>query len=120
MTSRSSWNLSAMKKGLTKKASNMPRRNRTSSRRAWEFSKERYGVDVLKVEVPVNMKFVEGVKCFGGTKAYTKKEAIDHFHKAAAAATKPFIYLSAGVSNAEFSETLELAGESGVKFNGVL
>src|SRR5258708_11515886 len=25
-----------------------------------EFSKEKYGVDVLKVEVPVNMKFVEG------------------------------------------------------------
>src|SRR5260221_9594437 len=38
-----------------------------------EFSKDRYGVDVLKVEVPVNMKFVEGVKCFGGTKAYTKQ-----------------------------------------------
>ena len=85
-----------------------------------EFSKDRYGVDILKVEVPVNMKFVEGVKCFGGTTAYTKKEAIDLFHKAASVATKPFIYLSAGVSNAEFSETLELAGESGVKFNGVL
>ncbi|HEV2396638.1 MAG TPA: tagatose 1,6-diphosphate aldolase [Candidatus Sulfotelmatobacter sp.] len=85
-----------------------------------EFSKERYGVDVLKVEVPVNMKFVEGTKSFAGQKAYTKKEAIDLFHKAAAAATKPFIYLSAGVSNAEFSETLVLAGESGVKFNGVL
>ncbi len=85
-----------------------------------EFSKDRYGVDVLKVEVPVNMKFVEGTKSFAGQKAYTKKEAIDHFHKAAAAATKPFIYLSAGVSNAEFSESLELAGESGVKFNGVL
>jgi tagatose 1,6-diphosphate aldolase len=85
-----------------------------------EFSKDRYGVDVLKVEVPVNMKFVEGVKSFGGQKAYSKKEAIDLFHKAAAAATKPFIYLSAGVSNAEFSETLELAGETGVKFNGVL
>src|SRR5690349_10083623 len=27
-----------------------------------EFSKDRYGVDVLKVEVPVNMKFVEGAK----------------------------------------------------------
>ena len=27
-----------------------------------EFSKERYGVDVLKVEVPVNMKFVEGIR----------------------------------------------------------
>src|SRR5437588_5989648 len=85
-----------------------------------EFSKARYGVDVLKVEVPVNMKFVEGTKSFGGQKAYTKKEALDHFHKAAGVATKPFIYLSAGVSNAEFSETLELAGESGVKFNGVL
>jgi tagatose 1,6-diphosphate aldolase len=85
-----------------------------------EFSKDRYGVDVLKVEVPVNMKFVEGTKSFAGQKAYTKQEAIDLFHKAASVATKPFIYLSAGVSNAEFSETLVLAGESGVKFNGVL
>ena len=85
-----------------------------------QFTKDRYGVDVLKVEVPVNMKFVEGTKSFAGQKAYTKKEAIDFFHKAASVATKPFIYLSAGVSNAEFSETLELAGESGVKFNGVL
>ncbi len=85
-----------------------------------EFSKDRYGVDVLKVEVPVNMKFVEGVRCFTGKSAYSKKEAVDHFHKAAAAATKPFIYLSAGVSNAEFTETLELAAETGVKFNGVL
>lgn len=85
-----------------------------------EFSKKKYGVDVLKVEVPVNMKFVEGVKSYGGQKAYSKKEAIDLFHKAASVATKPFIYLSAGVSNAEFAETLELAVETGVKFNGVL
>jgi tagatose 1,6-diphosphate aldolase len=33
---------------------------------------------------------------------------------------KPFIYLSAGVSNPVFIETLELAGESGTTFNGVL
>ena len=85
-----------------------------------EFSKNRYGVDVLKVEVPVNMKFVEGAKAYSGQKAYTKKEAADLFLKAAAVATRPFIYLSAGVSNAEFTEALELAGESGVKFNGVL
>jgi tagatose 1,6-diphosphate aldolase len=85
-----------------------------------EFSKERYGVDVLKVEVPINMKFVEGTKAFGGQKAYSKKEAMDWFNKAATAATKPFIYLSAGVSNAEFTESLELAAESGVKFAGVL
>ena len=85
-----------------------------------EFTKPRYGVDVLKVEVPVNMKFVEGTKSFTGQKAYTKKEAIDLFHQAASVVNKPFIYLSAGVSNNEFSETLELAGETGVKFNGVL
>jgi tagatose 1,6-diphosphate aldolase len=85
-----------------------------------EFTKDRYGVDVMKVEVPVNMKFVEGTKSFAGQKAYTKKEAVDYFLQAASVATKPFIYLSAGVSNAEFSETLALAGESGVKFNGVL
>jgi len=85
-----------------------------------EFSKDRYGVDVLKVEVPVNMKFVEGAKAYAGQKAYSKKEAMDLFRKAADVAKKPFIYLSAGVSNAEFTESLELAAESGVKFNGVL
>ncbi len=85
-----------------------------------EFSKERYGVDVLKVEVPINMKFVEGAKAFGGQKAYSKQEAMKLFRDAAAVASKPFIYLSAGVSNSEFTEALELAAESGVKFNGVL
>jgi tagatose 1,6-diphosphate aldolase len=85
-----------------------------------EFTKDRYGVDVMKVEVPINMKFVEGAKVFAGQKAYTKKEAMEHFRRAAAVATKPFIYLSAGVSNAEFTEDLEMAAESGVKFNGVL
>jgi tagatose 1,6-diphosphate aldolase len=85
-----------------------------------EFTKDRYGVDVMKVEVPVNMKFVEGAKSFGGQKAYSRQEAMNHFREAAAVATKPFIYLSAGVSNAEFTEGLELAAESGVKFNGVL
>ena len=86
-----------------------------------EFSKDRYGVDVLKVEVPVNMKFVESARNFKGPQAaYSKKEAMQHFRDAAAVATKPFIYLSAGVSNDEFNEALELAAESGVKFNGVL
>lgn len=85
-----------------------------------EFTKDRYGVDVLKVEVPINMKFVEGAKSFAGQKAYTRDEAKKFFLDAATASTKPFIYLSAGVSNAEFNESLALAAESGVKFNGVL
>ena len=86
-----------------------------------EFTKEQYSVDVMKAEVPINMKFVEGVKSnIGKGAAYTRKEALDLFRKSAKVAKKPFIYLSAGVSNEEFAETLELAAESGVKFNGVL
>jgi tagatose 1,6-diphosphate aldolase len=85
-----------------------------------EFSKDRYGVDILKVEVPVNMKFVEGTKSYAGQKAYSRKEALDLFKRAAAVASKPFIYLSAGVSNSEFTESLELVAEAAVKFNGVL
>jgi len=85
-----------------------------------EFSKPQYGVDVLKVEVPVNMAFVAGSKACKGDAAYTRDQAKEHFRRAAAVAKKPFIYLSAGVSNDVFNETLELAAESGVNFSGVL
>jgi tagatose 1,6-diphosphate aldolase len=85
-----------------------------------EFSNPRYGVDVLKVEVPIVMEFVEGTKAYKGESAYTRAEALEHFRAAASVTEHPFIYLSAGVSNPVFIETLELAAESGVAFNGVL
>ena len=85
-----------------------------------EFTKPQYQVDVLKVEMPINMKFTEGTKSFQGQAAYTRKEAIQHFRKTAKVTTKPFIYLSAGVGDDEFRESLELAAESGVAYNGVL
>ncbi len=85
-----------------------------------EFSKPQYSVDILKVEVPVNMAFVAGSKACKGESAYSRKEAKEHFCQSAAAAKRPFIYLSAGVSNDVFIETLELAAESGVNFAGVL
>jgi len=85
-----------------------------------EFTQDRYGVDVMKVEVPVNMKFVEGARVSSGQSAYSKKQAMEHFRHAADVSTKPFIYLSAGVSNAEFTEALELAADAGTKFSGVL
>jgi tagatose 1,6-diphosphate aldolase len=85
-----------------------------------EFSKPQYGVDVLKVEVPVNMAYVAGARDAKGESAYTREEAKEYFRKAAAVAKKPFIYLSAGVSNETFNDTLELASESGVNFSGVL
>ena len=86
-----------------------------------EFTKDRYGVDVMKVEIPINMQYVEGAKSNKtGQVAYTRAEARQKFLDAAAATDKPFIYLSAGVSNAEFTEGLALAAESGVRYSGVL
>lgn len=86
-----------------------------------EFSKERYGVDILKVEVPVNMKFVSGTSSFSGNEAaYSKEDAMTLFKEASDSATKPFIYLSAGVTDDVFRETIALAGESGASFCGVL
>jgi tagatose 1,6-diphosphate aldolase len=85
-----------------------------------EFSKPNYGVDVLKVEIPVNIAFVEGARAAKGEAAYTREEAKKHFAAAAAEARKPFIYLSAGVANDVFVESLEMAAEAGVPFSGVL
>ena len=86
-----------------------------------EFSNPQYKVDVLKVEVPVNMAYVEGSKANKtGQVAYTREEAKKLFRKAADVATKPFIYLSAGVDDDVFRETLELAIEAGTNWAGVL
>src|SRR5215469_11215752 len=51
-----------------------------------EFSKPQYGVDVLKVEVPVNMAYVKGARDCKGEAAYTREEAKEHFRAAAALA----------------------------------
>jgi tagatose 1,6-diphosphate aldolase len=85
-----------------------------------EFTKPQYNVDVLKVEVPVNMEYVEGTSMYKGQKAYSRAEALDLFRQAAETTKKPFIYLSAGVGNAQFVETIELAAEAGTDFAGVL
>ncbi len=85
-----------------------------------EFGKPQYNIDVLKVEVPVNSNFVEGSSSFKGQAAYSRQQALDLFRKAADIAAKPFIYLSAGVSNAEFVESLGMAAEAGTDYSGVL
>lgn len=83
-----------------------------------EFSKDRYNVDVLKMEVPVNMNYVEGYA--EGEVAYTKEEAAKYFQEQSEATHLPFIFLSAGVSAELFQETLRFAKEAGSTFNGVL
>jgi tagatose 1,6-diphosphate aldolase len=86
-----------------------------------EFSKPQYGVDVLKVEVPVNPVFMASSRAFSGEGvAYSRQEASEHFRTIASATTLPFIFLSAGVTGEVFCEMLELTAEAGVKFSGVL
>ncbi|WP_303974769.1 tagatose-bisphosphate aldolase [Streptococcus merionis] len=82
------------------------------------FSDERFGIDVLKVEVPVNMNFVEGFA--NGEAVYTKEEAASYFKQQNDATHLPYIYLSAGVSAKLFQDTLVFAKASGANFNGVL
>ncbi len=45
---------------------------------------------------------------------------LEHYRTAAESAHRPFIYLSAGVSNEQFTESLQWAAEAGVHFSGVL
>lgn len=82
-----------------------------------KYSEPRFNVDVLKVEVPVNMNYVEG---FGEKALFTKEEAAQAFKEQAASTNLPYIYLSAGVSADLFQKTLYFAKESGSTFNGVL
>lgn len=85
-----------------------------------EFTKDRYGVDVLKIEIPVNTAYAEGSSYYTGQKAYSRDEVFRICREVAALATKPFIYLSAGVTNQRFTEQLLWMAEAGVNFAGVL
>jgi tagatose 1,6-diphosphate aldolase len=85
-----------------------------------EFSKPLYQVDVLKVEFPVQIRFVEGSETYCGQKAWSQAEALDWFRKADSVARCPYIYLSAGITNREFNESLRYAAEAKARFSGVL
>ena len=85
-----------------------------------EFSKPQYHVDVLKVEVPTNAEFVEASSVYKGQAAYTRQQALEYYRQASETAKKPFIYLSAGVGNAQFVESLNMAAEAGTDYSGVI
>ena len=85
-----------------------------------EFSKPQYNVSVLKLEVPVDQKFVEGYTDDGVTPVYSKEEAAKYYKEQSDATDLPFIFLSAGVTNELFLEELKFAKQAGSAFNGVL
>ncbi len=81
------------------------------------FNDKRYMIDVLKLEVPVNMNFVEG---FGDDPIHSQEEAKAFYQDLDKATDIPYIFLSAGVSAKLFQDTLRFAKEAGSSFNGVL
>lgn len=87
-------------------------------RRATEvFAEERFHADVLKVEVPVDLAFVEGF----GEPLMSRSDALDAFVSAAEpAGSTELVYLSAGVSFDWFKASLQMAAEANVSFNGFM
>lgn len=83
-----------------------------------EFSKPEYGVDILKLEFPVDLKFVDDF-CYG---AFDGKEreavfSIDDAYEFCESITNtskvPWVILSAGVDIEEFLINVQIASESG-------
>jgi tagatose 1,6-diphosphate aldolase len=82
------------------------------------FSDPSFGVDVLKLEVPVNLNFVAGMAT--GKAVHTREQALQYFRETGATTSLPIVYLSAGVSFAMFCESLVMARLSGSRFSGFM
>jgi len=81
------------------------------------FATPRFKADVLKVEVPVDMDFVEGF----GAPIMSREAALDAFRASAEAANGiDLVYLSAGVTFERFESSLKMAVEAGVPFQGFM
>ncbi|KYG89872.1 hypothetical protein A0U40_09105 [[Bacillus] sp. KCTC 13219] len=86
-----------------------------------EFSKEEYGIDLLKVEVPVSIYNIEGYSQYSNYQAvFSQEEAAQHYKNCSDKSRLPFIYLSGGVTNEQFIETLHFAKKAGAEFCGIL
>lgn len=86
-----------------------------------EFSKEEYGIDMLKVEVPVAIYNIEGYDQYDNYEpVFSKEEAASYYRASSEKSRLPFIYLSGGVTNEQFIETLYFAKEAKAEFSGSL
>jgi tagatose 1,6-diphosphate aldolase len=83
-----------------------------------EFSKPQYRVDVLKVEIPINANYTEGSKVFKGPGRLYVERGARHFPPRRVCRHQAVIYLSAGVSNDQFNESLRMATEAGHRLLG--
>lgn len=75
------------------------------------FADPKFGVDILKVEMPVNFNFVEGTGAPNMSRAQAERAFVE---AAAAAGDIPLLYLSAGVTFEQFRTALAFSRSSGV------
>ena len=81
------------------------------------FARAEFNIDLLKVELPVNLSYVEGI----GSGRMSGDEAEAIFRRAAeAAGDLPLLYLSAGVSFEQFEAGLKMARAAGVNMAGFM
>jgi len=81
------------------------------------FADPQFNIDLLKVEIPVNLNYVEGF----GQASMSREAALRAFRDAAQAAGDiPIVYLSAGVSFDWFESSLRLARQAGVQAAGFM
>ncbi|MGM7719750.1 tagatose 1,6-diphosphate aldolase [Metabacillus sp. Hm71] len=86
-----------------------------------EFSKDEYGVDLLKVEVPVSIFNIQGYDQYENyNPIFTNEEAKEFYLNCSEKSRIPFIYLSGGVTNEQFVDTLHFAKEAKSEFCGIL
>ncbi|MCX8094826.1 MAG: tagatose 1,6-diphosphate aldolase [Caldisericia bacterium] len=83
-----------------------------------EFSKEEYGVDILKLEFPVDLKYVDDFSwgAFDGKErdaVFTIDDAYEFCESITDVSRIPWVILSAGVDIEEFLINVEIASESG-------
>lgn len=83
-----------------------------------EFSKPEYGVDILKLEFPVDLKFVDDFAygAFDGKERgalFTIDDAFEFCEAITETSKVPWVILSAGVDIEEFLINVEIASESG-------
>ena len=81
------------------------------------FADDNLCANVLKVEVPVDLDFVEGF----GAPEMTREEALEAMVSCSdAAGARDVVYLSAGVPFERFEASLRMAREAGVKLAGFM
>ncbi|HEY8594768.1 MAG TPA: tagatose 1,6-diphosphate aldolase [Devosiaceae bacterium] len=83
-----------------------------------EFSDPRYGVDILKIELPFDVSFVEGTAAANGATVYTREAVAEATRELGRLARVPIVFLSAGVTAEAFTQSLEIANEAGAAYGG--